>query len=511
MASMSSETIQLLWDAINAEKEYKDSVFCPETPDMVPFPKQEAFLRDPSLTKLARCGNRAAKTFTSMRDLAWRVTRKHPYLPQWNCATDEEYMASPAKVWWVCAPDLTFINDVIWGQFLQQFIAQWYYTDDDLVPMAFTEKTKGKDFIQGLKLRNGDEIIFRSYTQSILSKMGASVKGGVYLDEPPPDLTVLTELVVRVLDGDGLFNMSFTPVDLDEDVIDYLEGHPALSTHRWSMMDNPVFRDNPDRLARAMAEFAHLPPHKRQLRIYGDYDTDAGEGKQFLFENLEPETVEDFAVPLHWRQVRVLDPAGHRSGLAIFAEDPSTIREDGTSDWFCITARHIEWKGRTVKATDIEGEVNRHAPYEEYTYFKSIYDNAESWFAAHAENKNGQWEPCILKKVELSITMMRNKIAEGRVKFFLNGAALAVKELKKAKRNIDTGKPMFKKLHALDCVRYFTMMIPEADPSIIPDKRNEEERMMHMATLQLQRQWASYGAEAKESIFQKQRRNRRTR
>ena len=508
---MKSDVIESLWEAIETERLYKDSVFCPEDPTMKPFPKQEAFLRDPSLTKLARCGNRSAKTFTSMRDLSWRVTRRHPYLPQWYCETFEEYLKSPPKVWWVCAPDLTFINDVIWGQFLQQFIAQKYYTTEDLEPMSFTEKVKGKEFIQGLKLRNGDEIVFRSYTQSILSKMGASVKGGVYLDEPPPDLTVLTELVVRVLDGDGLFNMSFTPVDLDEDVIDYLEGHPALSTHRWSLMDNPVFRDNPERLARTMAEFAHLPPHKRQLRIYGDYDTEAGDGKVFLFENLEPETVEDFEVPLSWRRVRVLDPAGHRSGLAIFAEDPSTIRDDGTSDWYCILARHIEWKGRTVKATDIEAEVDRHSPYETYTYFMSIYDNAESWFAAHAENTNGQWVPCILKKVELSISLMRDRLGEGRVKFFVNGAALAVKELKKAKRNVETGKPMFKKLHALDCVRYFTMMIPEADLTMTAEKRNEEERRVHMMTLQLQKEWSSYGRDTKESIFRKQIRNRRTR
>ena len=508
---MNSETIEALWSAIYAEKAFKDNVFWPEDPDMKPFPKQEAYLRDASLSKLARCGNRGAKTFTSMLDLSWRIRRKHPYLPEWYCATDEEYMASPPKVWWVCAPDLTFINDVIWQQFLQVSIPSWYYTSDELVPMSFIEKLKGKEYISGLKLRNGDEVVFRSYTQNILSKMGASVKGGVYLDEPPPDLTVLTELVLRVLDGNGLFNMSFTPVNLDEDVIDYLEGHPGLSTHRWSMMDNPVFRDNPDKLARAMAELSHLPEHKRRLRIFGDYDTDAGEGKEYLFENLEPEVVEDFDVPLHWRRVRVLDPAGHRSGLAIFAEDPSTIRDDGTSDWYCITSRHIEWKGKTVKATDIEGEVDTYAPYETYTYAFSIYDNAESWFAAHAENKHGIWIPCILKRVELSIAQMREKLTEGRVRFFLNGAALAVKELKKAKRNVETGKPMFKKLHALDCVRYFTMMIPEADNSLVPDKRQEEERMVDMHYRQLKKDWSSVSQQEKKSIFQKRNSSRRAR
>lgn len=489
---MSSEIIEALWQAMYAEKAYKDSVFCPEDPNMKPFPKQEAFLRDPSLTKLARCGNRAAKTFTSMRDLAWRITRKHPYLPEWYCATDEEYLASPARVWWVCAPDLTFINDVIWVQFLQQFIAQWYYTDDDLVPLTYTEKLKGKEFIQGVKLRNGDEIVFRSYTQNILSKMGASVKGGVYLDEPPPDLTVLTELVMRVLDGNGIFNMSFTPVNLDEDIIEYIENHPGLSMHRWSLMDNPVFRDDPVKLARAMAELSHLPEHKRKLRLFGDYDTDAGEGMEYIFENLEPEVVDDFPIPTHWRQVRVLDPAGHRSGFCIFAEDPETIREDGTSDWYCHVARHIEWKGRTVKATDIEAECDSYVPHPEYVYYASIYDNAENWFAAHAENNHGIWIPCIVKKVELSISAVRDVISQGRVKLFARGAALLVKELQKAKRDINTDKPKFKALHALDCLRYFALGIPDADPTQIPDKRDELQRMIEIDYQNIKKTWASY-------------------
>jgi len=508
---MRDNVIETLWQAIEDEKIYKDNVFCPEDPNMKPFPKQEAFLRDASLTKLARCGNRAAKTFTAMRDLSWRVCRKHPYHSEWYCATEEEYMRSPPKTWWVCAPDLTFIHSVIWCQFLQQFIPQKYYTDDDLVPLTSMEKLKGKEFIQSVRFRNGDEIVFRSYTQNILSKMGASVKGGVYLDEPPPDLTVLTELVMRVLDGNGLFNMSFTPVNLDEDIIDYIEKHPGLSMHRWSLMDNPVFRDNPEKLARAMAELAHLPEHKRKMRLFGDYDTDAGEGFEFLFENLEPEVVPDFPIPHHWRQVRVLDPAGHRSGFAIFAEDPSTIREDGTSDWYCHVARHIEWKGKTVRAQDIEKECDEYCPYDDYTYAYSIYDNAESWFAAHANHTHGFWLPCILKKVELSVSQMRSVIDEARVKFFANGAALAIKELQKAKRNVLTGKPEFRKLHALDCVRYFCMMIPDADPSTVPQKKNEVEIIAELDYKKTVKRWAEYSDWEKQSVHEKVRRNRRAR
>jgi hypothetical protein len=409
---------------------------------------------------------------------------------------------SPCK-WWVAAPDLTFINDTIWNSFLRMFIPQWYYTDDDLVPMVHMDKVSGKEAIQSVKLRNGDEIVFRAYTQSLLSKMGASVKGGVYLDEPPPNLQMLTELVVRVIDGDdAIFNMSFTPVNVEEDIIDYIENHTGLSQHRWGMMDNPVFRDNAPKRERALAELSHLSEMQRNMRLNGDWVYEIPSG-DLLFENAVPEEVDDFPIPLNWRQVRMLDPAGHRSGFAIFAEDPNT------GEWFCTTACHIEWKQRTVKATDIEAKCDEFAPHPEYRYFASIYDNAENWFAAHANNTLGIWTPCITKKVELSISLTRAAIANRTVKFFRDGAALLVREILRARRHEKTGAPMFKKLHALDCLRYFCMMIPERDETWVGDHRTEEQRLIDASDAKEREDWKRIEAEENRKISVGHQRRRR--
>jgi hypothetical protein len=486
-------TVKAYWEAMHKEKKYKDTTFCPSNPSMLPFDKQLAFLMDGSTTKLARCGNRSAKTFTSMRDLAWRVTRTHPYNPNFYCATEAEYMAQKPRKWWVAAPDLGFIHDVIWKQFLEMFIAQWYYTNDDLVPMVSLDKTNGKDAIQSLRFRNGDEITFRAYTQSLLSKMGASVDGGVYLDEPPPSLDILTELMIRTLDGGALFNMSFTPVNVPQEIIDYVENHTALAMHRWSLFDNPVFRDNPDKIERVKAELSHLPESKRLMRLNGDWDIDFQDTDR-IFANTFPEEVDDFPVPANWRHVRMLDPAGHRSGFAIFAEDPKTF------DWYCILARHIEWKGRTVKATDIEGECDKYAPHKEYRYFESIYDNAENWFGAHCDNNLGIWRPCILKNVELSITQARAAMSSGKLKFFRGAAALAVREIMRAERDPKTGKPKFKKLHSLDCIRYFCSQIPDPDPDWIGDSRTEEQRRIDASDEAMVKSWKEVEALENRSI-----------
>jgi hypothetical protein len=199
----------------------------------------------------------------------------------------------------------------------------------------------------------------------------------------------------------------------------------------------------------------------------------------------------------------MLDPAGHRSGFAVFAEDPN----DG--QWYCTLACHIEWKGRTAKATDIEAKCDEFAPHEEYRYFASIYDNAENWFAAHADNTLGQWIPCIQKNVELSLSMTRAAITEGRLKFFRVAAALAVREIGKAHRHEKTLKPVLKRFHALDCIRYFCMMIPERDPDWVGDKRNEEDRLLDASYRQLQMKWKDIEKEEFSSVFKQMKRRRR--
>jgi hypothetical protein len=496
------------WDALYAEKDFKDNIFCPENPAIVPFDKQLAFLQDEALTKLAQCGNRSAKTFTNMRDLSWRLMRRHPYIPGYMCSDIKEYMDTKPKIFWMSAPDLTFINDTVWKAFLNMFIPQWYYTNDDLVPMIQTDKVHGVEFVQGVTFRNGDTLAFRSYTQSLLSKMGAKVDGGVWLDEAPKDLKMLTELIVRCLDGDGVMSMGFTPVDVPEDIVEYIEKHKGLSRHRWSMYDNPVFRDNPARLARALAEFEGLDESERHMRIFGDWCyTEEIEPGDPLFENMDPEVVEDFPIPASWRRARFLDPAGHKSGLCIFAEDPKP-NEDGTTDWYCELSRTIEWKGKTVKATDIEKEVDDHANIvglpEGYRYFLSVYDNAENWYAAHCEHKRGQWIPCLLKNVERSITSTRNAVSAGRVKFFRFGAAKVISELQKAKRG-DDGKPKLKKLHCVDALRYFCEEIPPADPEHCAETLTEEQKLVSDGDKAMVEEWENYDKEKTLKYFERRR------
>lgn len=418
-----------------------------------PFPEQEAFLRDVSLTKLARCGNRAAKTFTTMRELSWMLTRKHWYNPRWK---SNNYMENGNKIFWCVVPDFEFAKTVIWEQTLKHLIAEWYYTDPvTLTPMIEAPKmAASKDAVAAIRFRNGDRLEFKTYSQNLRALMGRAVHG-VFVDEMPADSQILVELVARCLDWDSPFIMGFTPVVASEEVRSYVDNHASLALHSWSVLDNPHYRDNPVRRARLLAEFANLSVGERDMRIKGDWHYVALGIR--VFENVTPVIVPDETVLCRitpdWRQVRVCDPATHRSGFAIFAEDPET------NCWYCIEAREIEWRGALAKAEQIEAECDKLATWPEMKYNLSIFDNAESWFGIYVKNTLGRWTACVKKEKEQLIMLTRDAIVTGKIKFLKYRAAPLVKQIYMYQRKED-GSIRKIKDHMVDCLQYFCRQMP---------------------------------------------------
>lgn len=477
--------IHSLREALRRNKELVESLFIPWEPKAEPFAKQEEFLRDAHLSKLARCGNRAAKTFTTMRDLSWRIMRKHWYLDKWRCDSEEDYMASGGRIFWVVGPTFEFMKETCWDMYLSRFIPEWYYVDDDFVSGLVTRKEKGVDVIDSVKFRNGDKIVFKTYSQDLKTKMGKAVDG-VYIDEMPPHLNILVELVTRTLDNDGCFILGFTPVVQNEEIKDYVDKHQSLHVYQWGLVDNPLYRDNPERLERALSEWAHLPEAMRNMRMTGEWYYEI-KGER-VFENVDPEVVDDFEIPDDWRRARVADPANHRTGTAYFAEDPY----DG--QWYCVYAEEIEWKGKLARTEDIERVIDSRAPHPEFQYCMSLYDNAEAWFGAHAEGKQGRWRACVQKKKDLLLMLTRDCIVNKRVKFFKQGAAAAIRQIYSYRRKED-GSIHKKKDHIVDCLQYFCREIPAFVQRTLqrPPTTGEELAREHFKNLK--KKWARVGAE----------------
>lgn len=497
MSEFTHDQVKAYREAILRDKRLKEKLFMPWDASIKPFPEQEEFLADTTLTKLAKCGNRAGKTATCMRDLAWKLMRKHPYDSAYYCETDEEYMRSGGRIFWSIAPTFEFIKNVEWELYLQRYLPEWLYTFDDFTSGLVIKREKGTDIVDSVTFRNGDKLIFKTFSQDLKSLMGMSVNGGVYVDEMPAHVSTLVELVTRTLDGGGCFTLGFTPVVKNDEIKEYVDNHKGMSVHQWGLIHNPVFRDNPDKLERALEEWAHLPESTKQMRMNGDW-TYEYKGDR-VFENVNPVVVEDFEIPIHWRRVRVCDPANHRSGVSIYAEDP----KDGT--WFCIEALEIEWRGVLAKTDDIEREINKLAPFPDYKYVLSLYDNAEAWFGAHTAGQQGKWRPCVQKKKESLIMLTRDCIVSGKVKFFKYKGAAAVKQIYAYRRN-DEGGIVKRKDHIVDTLQYFCREIPRYNPNIQELAPNTQEQVVEHHFKQLGKKWETRSKDISVKKFSSARR-----
>jgi hypothetical protein len=447
MEDLSNYKLSLINEIESLEKSRIEKIskaFIPWEPKAKPFLEQKAFFTDTAKTKLVRCGNRAAKTFSTMRDLAWKLMRNHPYRKDWNCT----YETSKPKRFWVLAPTFEFITKVAWEEYLEKFIPAHLYTNSDGQPMIVRAKAKDEEYVRRVTFLNGDTLELRTYTQNIMAQMGRAIDE-VVLDEMPPNIKLLSEVIVRTADRGGGVNLGFTPLVEDEEIQKYCDNHPSISTHSWSVLCNPVYANNPEKMDRLLNEYAALPVHLKNARLSGDwYFPDTGD--KFVFSNVVPHVVTDFVIPLEWRQIRFTDPAASTTGAIFAAEDP----EDGT--WYVHTAIELSWEGIFATTKHIEDELEKYRPHAGFEYFYSKYDNHESWFAAHSV---GNWYPCTEKNKEMAITSTRNAVNSGKVKFFKFGAALALRQIQTYRKKAN-GRIQKKDDHALDCLMYFCREIP---------------------------------------------------
>jgi hypothetical protein len=435
------------------------STFIPNNPTAKPFEEQLAYFKDPSLAKLLRCGNRSSKTFSAMRDLAWRICRVHPYSANynlWGCKGnwqkkmstpefDIKYLESKPEVIWILGPTIDFVNNVMWGQYLSEMIPPWFIEDI---------KKTNQGNIDSIIFKNRDILKVKSYSQQDSTKMGFACHL-IYIDELPPDTQIINELIVRTLDKDGCINLAFTPLVENDDIRILLDGmveSGSLSLHSWPFYKNPLYRDNPEKLARAMDAFAHMSPHERAARISGDWYIEPK--ARAVFENVDFEIVEDFPIPNHWRQARVVDPASHTTGIGIFAEDPTT------GIWYCTCGDEFTWGGgKLATASDIIAAIEKKKPHPKFRYILSIYDNSEAWFGA--ESRSLGFQPCLLKNRQEAIMCTRDMLHNKKIKIFRVGAAKLVEQINNYRYSEDgKGGVVKKDDHCLDTLMYFSRQMP---------------------------------------------------
>lgn len=205
-----------------------------------------------------------------------------------------------------------------------------------LEPGTYKEVRMG-NAIQRLELDNGNRIVFQSLENpnTARERLQSYVAHITWVDELPPTLDLIREVLVRTQARNGYSIFSFTPLTVNVAIqrfVDSIEP-PEGRVYRFRMLDNPLYSD-PQRRDELVRRYAHLPEYQRNAIFEGDWMT--ADDQVYHFDYSTMVRMPEGYSPM-WRHVEAVDPAiSSATGLTIWAEDPQT------SIWYCVVAEYIK-------------------------------------------------------------------------------------------------------------------------------------------------------------------------
>lgn len=475
---MSKKPDKLLLAAMERlEKLRRQECFDPANADSKPTLAQQEVIQDFGKVKIQviRSGTQAGKSQTCSRLITWVLTETHP---NWKRPTE-----------WGNEPLLAIVAGRTGKQIEESLLPK---IRSFLEPGTFKEVRIG-NIIQRLELDNGNRIVFQSLENPNMARerIQSYVAHIAWIDELPPTVDVMDELLRRIQARNGHFLASFTPLVRNVKVQKFVDSltAPLAKTYRFRMLDNPLYSD-PERQAEIFASLAHLPEHVRNSRLFGEWMSD--DNAVFHFDyNAMVEMPSNYS-PL-WRHVESVDPAIKSAlGYTLWAEDPST------GVWYCIKAEYL--KGIFVP-TELVTAVAKLS--SGYNVIRRISDPHESWYI-HTAASMGINYTGVYKKNDRKAELIKNfQEGLGSQLRIAPMAELLIEEITSARWSdsrdgkIASGSDY----HLLDSSQYFQDVKPkrEASPQIglpwdaalytahVKRKKDEEVKKMKLVQRAIQR------------------------
>lgn len=253
-----------------------------------PHAKQLMFHKSDSLGRLYIGGNRSGKTYSSVAEDCYWITGTHPYIN-----TPE-----PPVRGRVVTVDFTY------G--LEQIILPLFKS---LLPPRYLKNGSWEDSysksLRTLTLSNGSTIEFMSYEQET-EKFAGTSRHFVHFDEEPP-LHIYNECLARLVDTDGAWWISMTPVEgltwTFEKIYEKGPTDPNIYVVEADMLDNPhITKEAAERY------LAGLDEDERKAREHGTYVQLGGlVYKTFNEETHVIEPIDPREIPASWRIYQSLD------------------------------------------------------------------------------------------------------------------------------------------------------------------------------------------------------------
>jgi hypothetical protein len=363
----------------------KAEAFDPAHIDSLPTTAQQEFFSDFGKYKQywIRAGNQSGKSQCCSRLLTSILLETHPLV------------AKRRQEDWGSEPLLALVAGRTGKQIEDSLLPK---LRSYLEPGTYKEVRQG-NAIQRLELANGNRIVFQSLENPNIARerLMSYVAHITWVDELPPTLDLIREVLVRTQARDGYALFSFTPTVINVAVQKFVDGVslPEGKMYRFKMLDNPLYSD-PERKAQLLGRYAHMPDHIKSAVFDGDWLT--GDDMVFQFDyGTAVEMPQDYS-PL-WRHIESVDPAiSSATGITLWAEKPET------GVWYCILAEYL--KGVYVpteivsaiqyftKTVNVVRRISDYAPW---------YVNTAASMGVHymtVENKNAGRKPELIKGLQ---------------------------------------------------------------------------------------------------------------
>lgn len=329
-----------------------------------------------------------------------------------------------------------------------------------LDPAEHKNPTRSGNALQHIELNNGNRIIFQSLENPSIARerVQSYVAHCVWIDEQPPSMSLLAELLMRVQANRGYFLATFTPLNINAALRKMVDAAamPYSKKYKLRTLDNPLFHSD-DEKANLLASMSGLTEAEKATRLEGDWATAEGSVYKFDFDNMVKHLPDYYS--RSWRHILAVDPATQsKLGLNIWAEDPTT------SKWFCILAEYLE--GIYVPSL-IVAEVEKRAA--NLNIVRRVYDPEASWYLHTALSMGYTYTPVPRKSAGRKAELMaqaQESLSKGEMVLTFSNADLIAEIQEMRYRDTQDGSiSNSSKYHLHDAMVYFRDLMPPPDPA----------------------------------------------
>jgi len=286
----------------------RSSAFDPVNPSSQPTSAQQAVIDDFGIIPVQYivAGSQSGKSQTCSRLTSWVLEENHP---RWK-----------RPVEWGNEPLLILVAGRTGKQIEESLLPK---LKSYLTPGTYKEVRVG-NMIQRLEHSNGNRIVFQSLENPNIARerVQSYVAHLVWIDEQPPVVALIDELLRRVQARGGYFLASFTPLIEDINIQRMVDASkaPYSKKYQFSMLDNPLYAD-PGKREKILQEMSTLPESVRNTRLYGAWSASDSAVYYFNYDLMVRQLPESYRTS--WRHVISVDPALKSAlGLTVWAEEP---------------------------------------------------------------------------------------------------------------------------------------------------------------------------------------------